>query len=148
MPPRPTHSETTVQRVDWSTLKIGAKAVRLGHVGVAVVGLGSLAYVWACALTGRRDRWLAAACTALSVQGIAMVIGGGNCPLGPLQPRLADPTPCFELVLPPRAAKAALPVLLSAGLGGVILVALRNRAWLSRLVFQKRFHQRSLKTPA
>jgi hypothetical protein len=139
MPPRPTHGETTVERVDWSALKNGAKAVRLGHVGVAVVGLGSLAYVWACALTGRRDRWLAAACTALSVQGIAVVIGGGNCPLGPLQRRLGDPTPCFELVLPQRVAKAALPVLLSLGLGGVILVALRNRAWFSRLVLQKGF---------
>jgi hypothetical protein len=115
-----------VQGVDWSALDTGAKAVRIGHIGVAFVGLGSLAYVWACALTGRRDRWLAAACVALSVQGVAILSGGGNCPLGPLQQRLGDPTPCFELVLPPRAAKAALPVLVPVALGGVALVALRN----------------------
>jgi hypothetical protein len=106
----------------------------MGHVGVAVAGLGSLAYVWGCALTGRRDRWLAAACVALSVQGIAVLIGGGNCPLGRLQRRLGDQTPCFELVLPPRAAKVAFPVLISAGLGGVALVAMRNWASLSRLL--------------
>src|ERR1700730_11952106 len=43
--PRPTHSEPTVQRVKWSALDSGARAVRIGHIGVGVVGLGSLAYV-------------------------------------------------------------------------------------------------------
>jgi hypothetical protein len=128
------HNEPTAQSVDWSALSTGAKAVRVGHIGVATVGLGSLAYVWACALTGRRNRWLAASCIALSVQGIAILIGRGNCPLGPLQQRVGDPTPCFELVLPPRAAKAALPVLVSVAVGGVLVIALRNRARTSRLV--------------
>lgn len=36
-----------------------------------------------------------------------MVIGGGNCPFGPLQRSLGDPVPMFELVLLPKAAKAA-----------------------------------------
>ena len=137
MPPRQTDGKPTDSGIDSSALSTGAQAVRIGHIGVSVVGLGSLAYVWTGALTGRRDRWLVAACAALSAQGIAILIGGGNCPLAPLQQRLGDPTPCFELVLPPRAAKAAFPVLLSAGLGGVILVALRNRARWSSLVFQK-----------
>ena len=132
--PHLTQSVTAVQRVDWSALNAGAKAVRFGHIGVAVVELSSLAYVWACGLTGRRDRLLAAACTALLVQGIAILSGGGNCPLGPLQQRLGDPTPCFELVLPPRAAKAAIPVLVAVALGGVILVTMRNRTWLTRRV--------------
>jgi hypothetical protein len=62
-------------------------------------------------------------------------MGGGTCPIGPIQQRLGDPTPCFELVLPPRATKAAFLVLPPVALGGVILVALRNRAWLSRPVW-------------
>ena len=132
---RPAHSESTVESVDWSALNTGAKAVRIGHIGVAVVGLGSLVYVWVCALTGRRDRLLAASCIALSVQGVAILIGCGNCPLGPLQQRLGDPDPLFELVLPPRAAKAAFRVLLPVALSGIILLALRNRAWLSRPVW-------------
>ena len=87
-----------------------------------------LGYVWLCALTGRRDRILGAALATLSVQGAALLIGRGNCPLGPLRQRLGDPTPLFELALPPRAAKAAVPVLVAVALGGVAIVALRSRA--------------------
>jgi hypothetical protein len=36
---------------------------------------------------------------------------GGDCPLGGLQERLGDPDPLFELVLPARAARLAVPVL-------------------------------------
>jgi hypothetical protein len=54
------------------------------------------------------------------VQGIGVLVGRGNCPLGPIQRRLGDPIPFFELVLPPRAAKAAFPVLLAVTLGGIV----------------------------
>jgi hypothetical protein len=50
---------------------------------------------------------------------VALVIGRGNCPLGPFQARLGDPVPLFELVLPPRAAKAAVPVLAAVTAAGV-----------------------------
>ena len=103
-------------------------ALRVGHVAIAVVGLSSLAYIWACALTGRRDRLLGVALATLSVQGVALLVGRGNCPLGPLQQRLGDPDPLFELVLPPRAAKAAIPALVAVALGGVALLALRPRS--------------------
>ena len=105
----------------------GAKALRVAHIAIALAGLSSLGYVWLCALTGRRDRILSAALATLSVQGAALLIGRGNCPLGPLQQRLGDPKPLFELVLPPRAAKAAVPVLIAVALGGVAIVALRSR---------------------
>jgi hypothetical protein len=44
----------------------------------------------------------------------------------PLQDRLGDPVPMFELVLPPRAAKAAIPVLAAVASVGLVL-ALRSR---------------------
>jgi len=94
-----------------------AIALRVFHVGVAVVEVASLGYVWSCALTRRRDRVLAIASIALAVEGSALVVGRGNCPLAPLQQRLGDPVPLFELVLEPRAAKAAVPAL--AGLSAV-----------------------------
>jgi len=106
-------------------LPASAKAFRAAHAIVGVIELSCLGYVWACALTRRRDRLLGAAMIALSLQGAGMVIGRGNCPLGPLQRRLGDPTPLFELVLPPRAAKMVFPVLLAVTLGGAIAVALR-----------------------
>ncbi len=102
-----------------------ARAFRVAHVLIAVVELSGLTYIWACALMRRRDRPLAVAVGMLSAQGIGIVIGRGNCPLGPLQRQLGDPTPCFELVFPPRAAKAAFPVLLVVTLGGLGAVLLR-----------------------
>ena len=46
-------------------------------------------------------------------------MGRGNCPLGPFQARLGDPVPLFELVLSPRAAKAAIPVLAAVAVAGI-----------------------------
>ena len=44
----------------------------------------------------------------LSIEGVGLIIGGGDCPMGRFQEQLGDPVPFFELVLPPRAAKAAI----------------------------------------
>lgn len=104
-----------------------AAALRLVHTAIAVAELGSLGYVWACALTGRRDRWLGICVAALAAEGLALAAGRGSCPLGPLQRRLGDPVPLFELMLPPRAAKAAVPVLTGLAVAGVAVVAARPR---------------------
>lgn len=111
--------------MSWSKLSGEAKALRLVHIAIAVIGLTSLGYVWLSALTGRRDRFLVMAGTALSLQGVAILLGRGNCPMGPIQERLGDPTPCFELVLPKRAAKAAIPVLVTLTLAGIAAIATR-----------------------
>jgi hypothetical protein len=84
-----------------------------------VVQLSSLGYVWSCALTGRRDRLLGASLGLLGIEGVALILGRGNCPLGPFQARLGDPIPLFELVLPPRAAKAAVPILAAVAVAGI-----------------------------
>ena len=102
----------------------GALALRVGHTAVAVVELTCLGYVWACAITGRRDRLLHSAIGVLAAEGVGLVIGRGDCPLGPLQQRLGDPVPLFELVLSPVWAKRAVPIL--AGISGAgIALALR-----------------------
>jgi hypothetical protein len=87
-----------------------------------VVQLASLGHVWACALTGRRNRLLGAAVGLLFAEGAALIVGRGNCPLGPFQERLGDPIPLFQLVLPPRAAKAAVPVLAAVAVAGIAAV--------------------------
>jgi hypothetical protein len=99
---------------------------RVFHTVVAVVELAALVDVWACAWARRRGPVLRVAVTALAVEAIALVIGRGDCPLGPLQRELGDPVPLFELVLPARAAKAAVPVLAAASVAGLVLVALRR----------------------
>ena len=100
-------------------LSRGAAAYRAAHAAFAVVQLASLGHVWACALNGRRDRLLGAAVGLLSAEGAALIVGRGNCPLGPFQERLGDPIPLFQLVLPPRAAKAAVPVLAAVAIAGI-----------------------------
>lgn len=113
-------------RVTWSELPPGAKAFRIAHVVWGVGGMASLGYVWWSALRRRRDRLLAASVVFLSLEGLALLVGRGNCPFGPLQSRLGDPVPMFELVLPPRAAKAAIPLLTGVSLAGFLAAALRG----------------------
>jgi len=104
-------------------MSVQAAAVRTAHALVALVELWALGWVWACGITRRRGRALRIAVGLLVAEGVALAIGRGNCPLGPLQSRLGDPVPLFELVLPPRAAKAAIPILFGVAMAGLALVA-------------------------
>jgi hypothetical protein len=112
--------------VSWSTLSRPARAYRVFHATWSVAGLASLGYIWVCAARRRRNRLLGASMAFLSIEGVGLMIGGGDCPMGQLQEQLGDPVPFFELVLPPRAAKAAVPILAAASLAGFLAVALRQ----------------------
>ncbi len=112
--------------MSWATLGRRARAFRVIHAIWSVFGLSSLGYVWVCALTGRRDRGLWASAAFLGVEGAALIVGRGDCPMGPLQAEWGDPVPFFELVLPPRAAKAAVPTLAAASIVGLAVVAARR----------------------
>jgi hypothetical protein len=100
-------------------LSRAALAFRAAHAAFAVAQLTALGYVWGSALTGRRDGATAASAGFLFVEAGALIVGRGNCPMGPFQARLGDPVPLFELVLPPRAAKAAIPVLAAIAVAGI-----------------------------
>jgi hypothetical protein len=113
-------------RMSWATLGRRARAFRVVHSVWSVFGMSSLGYVWVCAVTGRRDRALWASAAFLAVEGAALVVGRGNCPMGPLQAEWGDPVPFFELLLPPRAAKAAVPVLAGASVVGLAVVGVRR----------------------
>ena len=115
-------------RTGWATLGRPAKAYRLFHAGWSVAGLASLGYVWACAVSRRRDRRLWASVAFLSIEGAGLLVGGGDCPMAPVQAQLGDSVPFFELVLPPRAAKAAVPILAAASVAGLVAVAVRRPA--------------------
>jgi hypothetical protein len=110
----------------WSELSAGAQAFRVAHAAFATVSLSSLAYVWLSAATRRRDRLLAGSLGVLLFEAVALAIGRGDCPFGPAQARLGDPVPLFELVLPPRAAKAAIPVLTLISVAGIVAMLARG----------------------
>ena len=109
----------------WSQLSPQAKRFRFVHTAWSIAGLASLGYLWVCALARRRDPGLAAGVTFLVVEGAGLMIGGGDCPMAGRQREWGDPKPFFELVLPPRAAKAAVPILFGASVDGLIALAIR-----------------------
>jgi hypothetical protein len=102
------------------------RVFRAVHVGIAAVELACLSYIWFSAITRRRDPVLALAVGTLCFEGVGLIIGRGNCPLGPFQRHLGDPVPMFEVFLPKRAAKMAVPVLAGVTVAGLAAVALRR----------------------
>jgi hypothetical protein len=118
--------------VSWSSLGRRARAWRLAHATWSIAQLTALAYIWGCALTGRRDRWLWASILFLLSEGGALVVGRGDCPVGPLQEEWGDPVPFFELLLPARAAKAAVPTLAAVSVAGIAAVVLRDLSSIAR----------------
>ena len=90
------------------------------HAALALGFLGAIAEVWRAALSGRRSHRTTAAAAALAAEGALVAANGGDCPLGPLGDRIGDEVPLFELVLPPRAAKAAVPVLGAIAVAGIL----------------------------
>ena len=113
-------------RTTWSELGRRARVWRVVHAAWSVAQLVSLAYIWRCAGSGRRNRRLWAGLGFLVLEGAALVVGRGNCPVAPLQTEWGDPVPFFELVLPPRAAKAAVPILAGVSLGAIAAIVFRR----------------------
>lgn len=101
-------------------------AWRTAHALVAIGFLASIAYVWWCALTDRRGPLLRPAVSALAAEGLLVAANRGDCPLGAVGDRIGDPVPLFELALPARAARLAVPVLGAVTAGGVALLAIRS----------------------
>jgi hypothetical protein len=104
-----------------------ALAFRAFHTLIAAGFLAAISYVWCCAVTGRRDPALRIAVAALVAEGACVTANRGDCPLGPLQQRVGDPVPLFELVLPPVAARRAVPCLGAVAAVGILaLVPFRS----------------------
>src|SRR3954454_9967076 len=104
-------------------LSPAAWAFRVAHGAIAMAFFGAIAYIWWCALTGRRSRGLGLAVIAILGEGAFVAANHGDCPLGPLQARLGDPVPLFELLLSPTAARRAVPTLGAIATAGLILLA-------------------------
>ena len=101
-------------------------ASRVAHGLVSAVFLVCIALVYVGAWRGEAGTITLVAVAALVTEGALVVLSGGNCPLGPALRRLGDDTPFFELLLPPRAAKLAIPVLAAVTTLGIVLLAART----------------------
>jgi hypothetical protein len=113
------------QSLTWSDLETPARLFRIAHATWGILNLSALTWLWSSALARHRGRGVTASVVLLVTEGLALVVGRGNCPFGPFQSRLGDPVPIFEWVLPPRAAKAAIPALTAVTFAAFVAVALR-----------------------
>jgi hypothetical protein len=109
----------------WRSLGMRARAWRLVHAASSVAQLAALGDIWRSAMTRRRGPRLRLSVGFLLLEGAGLVLGRGNCPAGGLQEQWGDPVPFFELLLPPRAAKAAVPILAAISLAGLGLLLAR-----------------------
>lgn len=114
------------KRPRWSELPARARIWRALHATWSVVQLAALVQIWMAAVWRRRSRVVWGSAALLALEGGALVVGRGNCPVGPLQESWGDPVPFFELLLPPRAAKAAIPALFVISLVGIAGLVVRE----------------------
>lgn len=115
-----------LRTASWATIGARAKAWRLAHAAWSITQLAGLGYIWRCAITRRRPVRVWAFVALLLAEGAALVAGRGNCPMGRRQAEWGDPVPFFELVLPPRAAKAAVPILAAVSLAAIAALVVRG----------------------
>lgn len=113
-------------RPTWAGLTPAARAFRLAHLAWGAVSLAALADIWVAALRGHPGIRPLVGAAWLLLEGALLVVGRGDCPAGSLQRRLGDPVPMFELFLPPRAAKAAIPALTVVSVAGIGLLLVRR----------------------
>jgi hypothetical protein len=100
-------------------------ASRAAHGVVSALFLTCIAAVWLAAWRGEAGPLTYAAIAALAGEGVLVLLSRGNCPLGPLFRRLGDEKPFFELLLPPRAAKLAVPALGAVTSVGIVVLGVR-----------------------
>jgi hypothetical protein len=110
----------------WRQLGTRARTWRIVHAVWSVVQLLALASVWAAAIRLWRSPRLWAAVALLVGEGVGLVLGRGDCPMGEIQERWGDPVPFFDLLLPHRAAKAAVPILAVISLAGLVALVVRR----------------------
>lgn len=110
----------------WGQLGWQARTWRLVHAAWSIAQLACLGVVWRSVLSGRGGPAAWASASFLAAEGAALVVGGGDCPMGGVQESWGDPVPFFELILPPRAAKAAIPVLAVVSVAGIAGLVLRT----------------------
>lgn len=85
--------------------------LRILHGIVALYFITCLIYVYSCIFSHITRVYLPIAVTSMSLEGIfVFILNKGNCPLIHIQRKIGDNIPFFNLVLPNKLAKQAIPI--------------------------------------
>jgi cbb3-type cytochrome oxidase subunit 3 len=93
--------------------------VRLLHGAISGFFIACIAIVYYSGVTGRRSRLLYPAIAALAVEGAIVLGNNGKCPLGRVHNRYGDDREFFELFMPRRLSRHAVPALTVVTVVGV-----------------------------
>jgi hypothetical protein len=96
--------------------------IRAIHGLLSAFFLACIGFVYYAAIADVDSPIAYAAAGALILEGVVVALNGGDCPLGGIHRRYGDEKAFFELLLPARAAKLAVPVLGTVTAAGIILV--------------------------
>jgi hypothetical protein len=100
--------------------------IRLLHGSISLFFIACMGCVFYAAFSRRRPRLLYPAIAALTAEGAVVLANGGKCPLGRVHHRYGDDRDFFELFMPHRFSRHAVPVLTAVTAIGIVL-ALRPR---------------------
>jgi hypothetical protein len=104
-----------------------ALALRIFHGFLTFYFTLCLVYLYIVGLTGGVNRVLfILAVLSLAVEGVAIfAFNAGNCPLIHVQRKIGDEKPFFELLLPPKLAKQAIPAFALLTIVAVLVILFR-----------------------
>ena len=101
------------------------RILRMFHGLIVMYLVASIIYIYYCAVTVQISIPLVIAIASLLIEGALVIINDGHCPLAFIQRRFGDNIPFFDLILPPKYAKKAVPFFALLTLAGVILLFIR-----------------------
>ena len=99
--------------------------LRFIHFIIVIYLVFGIFYIYYSAYTRTTSYLLNVVIVSLFIEGLVIYLNHGNCPLGYIQRKFDDNTPFFELILPKRLAKIAVPFFALLTLIGIILLDIR-----------------------
>ena len=100
--------------------------LRILHGLFALFFIACIFYIYYSAFTRQFNIFSGLAIVFLIIEGfLVFIINNGHCPLAPLQWKLGDQTPFFNLFLPKRAARLAVPFFTAITFLGIIILTYR-----------------------
>lgn len=100
--------------------------LRVIHGLFALYFILCLMYLYYAAIFAKADMLLLIAVVSLCIEGfVVFVLNKGDCPLIYIQKRIGDDIPFFQLFLPAKLAKQAIPTLVQATWLGIALLLIR-----------------------